>query len=94
MTDWKIMVQLLREIAADKGITHQDIADTTGLQRPNVTRFFSMTMCPTMDTFLAIAKAIGVNFFFESKNSKTDLNILFEQAMTKLGRRDDPDWDN
>jgi len=43
---------------------------------------------PSLDNFLNLAKAIKVNFLFEDKESKADLNIMFERAMTELGRRD------
>ena len=86
-TDWKFFVLLLKEIATVKGVTHEDIANKTGLKRPNVTRFFTLNHKPTLDIFLQVAKAIGVNFFFEDKNSKTDLNTCFERAMDELGRR-------
>lgn len=44
---------------------------------------------PTLPTFLEIAKAIGINFFFEDKESKTDLNLAMEKDMEALGRRVD-----
>ena len=84
---WKVLVLLLKEVAEDKNITHQQIADITGLKRSNITRFFNLNYKPRLDTFLLIANAIQVNFFFEDRESKSDLNILFEQAMTKLFRR-------
>lgn len=30
-----------------------------------------------------------VNFFFEDKEGKTELNVAFERAMEQLGRRPD-----
>jgi hypothetical protein len=39
-----------------------------------------------LPTFLEIAKSIEVNFFFEDKESKTDLNLAMEKAMETLGR--------
>ena len=84
---WRLLVLLLKLTAKDKGITHQEIADKTGLQKSNVTRVFSLKYCPSLAIFLAIANAIGINFFFEDKEGKTELNELFEQAMTELGRR-------
>lgn len=84
---WRILVQLLKEIAEEKGITQLEIAEKTGYQRSNISRVFSLRYTPRLDVFLNIAKAVGVNFFFEDKDSTTDLNILFERAMTALGRR-------
>lgn len=84
---WQVLVLLIKKIAEKKGITHQIIAERTGLKAPNVTRIFSLKYCPSLRIFLAIAKAVEVNFFFEDKNETTDLSVLFESAMTELGRR-------
>ena len=84
---WNLLVLLLKEVAGSKGITQYEIAEKTGLLQSNISRFFSLKYKPTLDTFLQITKAIKVNFFFEDTESKTDLNIAFERAMTELGRR-------
>ena len=86
---WMLLVLLLKEIAESKGITQQEIADKTGLLQSNISRFFALKDKPTLDTFLQVAKAVKVNFFFEDKESNTDLNQCFENAMEKLGRRPD-----
>ena len=86
--NWKILVLVLKQIAQKKGITHTDIANSTGLFRNNVTRVFSLKYCPRMDIFIDIARAVGVNFFFENKDDiSIDYNKLMEEAMTELGRR-------
>ncbi|MGH1520553.1 helix-turn-helix domain-containing protein [Chryseobacterium sp. JK1] len=87
--NWQLLVLLLKEIADQKNITQQEIAEESGLLQSNISRFFSLKYKPTLDTFLQVAKAIKVNFFFEDQESKTDLNIAFERAMTALGRRPD-----
>lgn len=84
---WEVLVLLLKEIAAEKNITQDKIAEKTGLTQSNVSRFFALKYKPTLPTFLEIATSIGVNFFFEDKESKTDLNACFERAMEALGRR-------
>lgn len=86
---WQLLVLLLKEIAIQKGLKQEDIAEKSGLLQSNVSRFFSLKYKPTLDTFLQVAKAIKVNFFFEDQESKTDFNIAFEKAMTELGRRPD-----
>lgn len=86
---WKLLVLLLKEIADAKNITQQQIADESGLLQSNISRFFSLKYKPTLDTFLQVAKAVNVNFFFEDKESTTDLNKCFERAMEKIGRRPD-----
>lgn len=86
---WKVFVFLLDEIRKQNGQTMQDVADKTGILQSHVARFFSAKYKPALPLFLDVAKAVGVNFFFESKNSNTDLNKAFEQAMERLGRRPD-----
>lgn len=85
--EWQLFVLLLREIAQAKGITQEIIAQKTGLIQSNVSRIFGLKYKPTLDTYLQIAKALGVNIFIEDRESKTDLNICFERAMDNLGRR-------
>jgi len=86
---WKLLVLLLKEISLQKNITQHDISCKTGLLQSNVSRFFSLKYKPTLDTFLQVAKSLEVNFFFEDREDKSDLNIAFEKAMAKLGRRPD-----
>lgn len=78
---WQLLVLMLKNITESKGITQQQIADATGFQQSNVARVFSLKYTPSLHTFLEIAKAVGVNFFFEDKDGKMDLNLLFERAM-------------
>lgn len=86
---WKLLVYLLDEIRKDKGITHKEVAASTGLIESNVSRFFSAKYRPQLDIFLDIARAIKVNFFFQDTEDKSDLNQVFEKAMERLGRRPD-----
>lgn len=84
---WQVFVLLLKYIAEEKGITQQEIADKTGLQRPNVARIFSCRYKPNLDVFIRIAKAVGVNFFFEDVDGTSELNEAFERAMDEIWRR-------
>lgn len=86
---WRLLVYLLDEIRKQKNITHDQIADHLQLTRPTVSRFFAAKYKPSLALFLDVAKSLGVNFFFEDKDGTTDLNLAFEQAMDKLGRRPD-----
>ena len=84
---WMLLVLLLKKISEEKGISQNEIAKRTGYTQSNVSRMLNMNYCPTIRTFITVAKAIGVNFFIEDKEGKTDLNKMFEAAMTELGRR-------
>lgn len=84
---WMLLVLLLEQIAHEKQITQEQIAKETGMLQNSVSRFFSLKFKPTLHTFLQIAKAIKVNFFFEDQEDKSDPNQCFERAMEQLGRR-------
>lgn len=84
---WKILVLLLQQIAEQKGLTQQEIAQKSEMHQSHVSRFFALKYSPDMRTFLKVAQAIEVNFFFEDRESKTDLNLAMEKAMEELGRR-------
>lgn len=72
---WKLLVLLLKEIAENKGIKQEEIAQQTGMLQSAVSRFFSLKFKPTLDTFLQIAKAIKVNFFFEDQERKIEQKV-------------------
>ena len=84
---WKLLVLLLKEIAESKGITQNEIAEKSEMHQSHVSRFFALKFPPNLNTFLKVAKAIKVNFFFADRENKSDLNIAFEKAMTEIGRR-------
>ena len=86
---WMLLVLLLKHIAKEKGITQEVISDVTGYNQSNISRIFALRYCPSLEVFLSIASAIGVNLFIEDKESKTELNKVFEKAMEELGRRPD-----
>lgn len=82
----KLFIQLLEEIRLQKGISRYKIAKDTGLNETTIKRTLDYENEPLLPNFLAIAKVLGVNFFFESKDSDIDLNKSFQDAMDKLGR--------
>lgn len=50
--------------AKNKGITHESIADQTGLKRANVTRALNGSHTPTLQTVVKIAGVVGVQMTF------------------------------
>ena len=87
--NWKILVLLLKEFSEDKmGVGYQcKLAEITGLKQSNISRMFALKYTPTLESFLIIAKALKINFFFEDQESKTELNVMMERAMENLNRR-------
>ncbi|MGN0367362.1 MAG: helix-turn-helix transcriptional regulator [Wujia sp.] len=47
------------------GMTQQDIADKTGIKRPNVARFEGCKYTPTFDIVMKYANAVNVDLTFE-----------------------------
>lgn len=57
--NWHKVINALKEIAEAKGVSHYEIAERTGLFRPNVTRAFSLRTSPNLRTLSLIALALG-----------------------------------
>lgn len=53
-------VETVRQAAFDNGITHQQIANDTGLIQTNVGRTLSGKYMPRLDIFMKIAASAGV----------------------------------
>jgi transcriptional regulator with XRE-family HTH domain len=87
MEHWQLLVKMLQLVAEEKGISQKYIGEKLGMEQPNISRIFRLESSPTLKTFIGIAQVLGVNFFFEDKDSKTELNKIFERAMDELGRR-------
>lgn len=86
---WRLLVLFLKEVATDRGITQEQLAEATGFTQSNIARIFSLKYTPKLSTYLAIAQALQLNLFFETRDSGTEPNVLFERAMDQLGRRPD-----
>lgn len=84
---WMLFVLMLKNIIVSKNIMLTDLEVKTGIELKQLKIFFNLKKCPSLDEFIRIAKAIQVNFFFQDKENKTDLTIMFEAAMSELGRR-------
>ena len=84
---WKALVLFIDEIARAKQINSEEIALRTGFHASSVRRMFQLKYCPSLEMWLKVLNAVQVNIFFEDRDGKTELNVLFERAMTELGRR-------
>lgn len=83
---WKLFLSMLNEIRKEKNIKLEDLSAATGYSVPSLSRFFKGVHSPGLDVFINVARALRVNFFFEDKESVTDLSVIFNKAMDKLGR--------
>ena len=78
---WMLLVTMLKKTAEKKGISQQMIVERTWLKKSNLSRMFALQQSPTLRTFLLVARAIGVNFFFEDRDGDTNLTAIFEAAI-------------
>lgn len=82
-----IMLMLsLRDLAREKGITHQKIADKTGFQKTNVTRMLSGRYSPTLENFIRLADAINTYIFILDKDSDDDLGQIMKDRWGTLDK--------
>lgn len=70
------LCKFLKTEADKKNITQQMIAEKTGFKQQNVSRMLNGLYAPSLDNFIRLADAIGVNFFMESKDSQVRQNYL------------------
>lgn len=82
---WQVLVLLVRKIAEEKKMTHEQIAEKAGLQRQTVGRIFSLKFSPQLRVFVRVADAVGCRFFLQDRESNSDLNRLMNEAMDELG---------
>jgi transcriptional regulator with XRE-family HTH domain len=69
----KTLLKYLQQIADEKKITHQQIADLTGFKRNNVGRMLAGHYSPSLDNFMKLAQAVGCYFFVAEKESGSEL---------------------
>jgi len=66
---WQQLTLELKSKAKYSQITHQKIADETGITRANVSRFFGAKNPPTMETFEKVANAVGMELTLFDKSN-------------------------
>jgi len=54
------LVLYLKEVAQRRGLTNQQLADKTGIDRPQINRILNGQKTPTLASFFKIADALGV----------------------------------
>lgn len=84
----KIFIRTLKELAQQRGLTNYAIAQLTGVTEPTISRYFNFKSVPPLDNFLAIAKAVGVVFYFEAKDDTIDLETAFKNASKQASESD------
>lgn len=61
MKNWQKIIKWLESEAQEQGISQIEIGKRTGIEQPHISRFFRGEVCPRLDTFLSISKAIGIS---------------------------------
>jgi DNA-binding phage protein len=69
MDKWQDVIIYLREIAKEKGISQQAIAEKIGGKRTAINRIFMLKVCPTIETVRLICVALDINIKFEENGN-------------------------
>lgn len=85
----KVLALFFKEVMEARQMSQSQLAEKVGIHRSTIKRFFDLEFCLRFDLVIKIVQALELNMFFETRDSKTDLNIAFEKAMEQLGRRPD-----
>lgn len=59
--NWRDLILKLREIAKEKNMTQQDLADVTGFKQQYISRMFVLQNSPSIENAMKIASALGVS---------------------------------
>jgi len=79
----KMLCRYLYELAKEKGISQDKIAEKTGFNRNNVSRMLSGRYSPSLDNFIRLAEAVDTYFFINKS-----FNLSYED-FTLLKSSDD-----
>ena len=80
-----MLCQYLKDQAAEKGVSTYKLAELTGFDQPNIHRILSGKYPPTLDTFLAIAKALDCYIFIIDKNADEETAELMRNRWRRAG---------
>lgn len=61
------LILYLNEVRARRGLTHQALADLTGIQRPHITALFSGGRSPRLATLMTVCNALGVQIMLQTQ---------------------------
>lgn len=89
-----LLLTLIKELAKQKNLTQEDIANNMGIEKQNVNKILNHKYSPTLKVFLQLAEAVGCNFYIQSADDLTGFNQAFEKAMEEVGRRKPINRDN
>jgi len=56
---WQKIVLKLKEITKEQNISQNKLAELTGINQPNIARFFSLSHAPNMRTLVLIAGVLN-----------------------------------
>lgn len=81
------LIMYLKEVAARRGLTTSDIAEKTGIDQAQVSRFLAGKITPTIASFFKLADAIGVRLRIDSQGVD-----LFEFIFAPSGWKDEQEY--
>jgi transcriptional regulator with XRE-family HTH domain len=79
----------IRELRLSKGLSLQDMAETTGLSRPLLSQIEEEVAAPPIATLLKISHAldVSISYFFREEESRDKIVVIREQERQRVMRR-------
>lgn len=71
--DWRKLVKDLHNISLKNEITQNRISALTGIKQSAVSSFFACRNIPTLETYIRISQAVGVDIFLTERECNTFL---------------------
>lgn len=82
---WEIALIALKMVAKRKNISHQELADKTGLKRSNIYRLFRLDHCPNLDILFRICNALDLDVNFTDLNHEFNFKEINLDVLKELG---------
>lgn len=80
----KMLLEYIRELAKEKGITHLEIAEKTGFTANNVSRMLQGRYSPSLDNFMRLAEAVDCYIFIIDKDADDDLTEMMKNRWGRI----------
>jgi transcriptional regulator with XRE-family HTH domain len=82
----KLLCKYLGDLAKEKNLTTQKIAEITGFKQQNVSRMLLGHYAPTLDNFIMLCDAIQTYIFIIDKDATTnDLVMMMKERWNRPG---------
>lgn len=80
----RMLCRYIVNVAKEKGITQEQIAEKTGFTQSNISRMLAGRYSPSLENFIRLAEAVDTYFFVIDKTADSDLTETMRNRWGKI----------